>query len=143
MGVRRNRQVETAWARRGRPSRSPTAGSDNRKPGGRHEIHLSNVFVDDQDKALRFYTEMLGFVKKSEVPLGEARCLTVVSADEPGREVSPTRECSGRRSLCRALLGGGLHPGHGHRADHAQQHDDHDHHPRCGLRQMECHPGVD
>ena len=46
-------------------------------------IHLSSVFVDDQDKALRFYTEMLGFVKKAEIPLGEARWLTVVSPDEP------------------------------------------------------------
>ena len=47
------------------------------------KIHLSNVFVDDQDKALRFYTEMLGFVKKSEIPLGDARWLTVVSPDDP------------------------------------------------------------
>jgi catechol 2,3-dioxygenase-like lactoylglutathione lyase family enzyme len=39
--------------------------------------------VDDQDKALKFYTEVLGFVKKSDVPLGEARWLTVVSPDEP------------------------------------------------------------
>ncbi len=46
-------------------------------------IHLASVFVDDQDKALRFYTEILGFVKKIEVPLGEARWLTVVSADAP------------------------------------------------------------
>lgn len=46
-------------------------------------IHLSSVFVDDQDKALRFYTEVLGFVKKTEVPLGEARWLTVVSPDDP------------------------------------------------------------
>ena len=46
-------------------------------------IHLSSIFVDDQDKALRFYTEVLGFEKKTEVPLGEARWLTVVSADEP------------------------------------------------------------
>lgn len=46
-------------------------------------IHLCSVLVDDQDKALRFYTEVLGFVKKTEVPLGEARWLTVVSAEEP------------------------------------------------------------
>jgi catechol 2,3-dioxygenase-like lactoylglutathione lyase family enzyme len=39
--------------------------------------------VDDQDKALRFYTEVLGLVKKTEMPLGEARWLTVVSSDEP------------------------------------------------------------
>ncbi len=46
-------------------------------------INLSSVFVDDQDKALRFYTQVLGFVKKTEVPLGEARWLTVVSPDSP------------------------------------------------------------
>ena len=44
-------------------------------------IHLTSVFVDDQDQALRFYTEVLGFVKKTEVPLGEAKWLTVVSPD--------------------------------------------------------------
>ncbi|WP_440105376.1 VOC family protein [Streptosporangium sp. H16] len=47
------------------------------------KIHLSSVFVDDQDKALRFYTDVLGFVKKTEVPLGEHRWLTVVSPDDP------------------------------------------------------------
>ncbi|RYJ30438.1 lactoylglutathione lyase [Streptomyces sp. L-9-10] len=49
------------------------------------KIHLTSVFVDDQADALRFYTEILGFVKKHDVPLGEEhRWLTVVSADEPG-----------------------------------------------------------
>ncbi|MFE2037243.1 VOC family protein [Streptomyces scopuliridis] len=47
------------------------------------KIHLSSVFVDDQDKALRFYTDVLGFVKKTEVPLGEDRWLTVVSPEDP------------------------------------------------------------
>ncbi|MET9436509.1 VOC family protein [Streptomyces sp. NPDC006551] len=46
-------------------------------------IHLSSVFVDDQDKALRFYTDVLRFVKKTEVPLGEDRWLTVVSPEDP------------------------------------------------------------
>ncbi|MGS2640144.1 VOC family protein [Streptosporangium sp. LJ11] len=46
------------------------------------KIHLSSVFVDDQDKALRFYTDVLGFVKKTEIPLGEHRWLTVVSPDD-------------------------------------------------------------
>ncbi|MFC4333465.1 VOC family protein [Streptomyces andamanensis] len=46
-------------------------------------IHLSSVFVDDQEKALRFYTEVLGFVKKHDVPVGPDRWLTVVSAEEP------------------------------------------------------------
>jgi catechol 2,3-dioxygenase-like lactoylglutathione lyase family enzyme len=46
-------------------------------------IHLTSVLVDDQDKALKFYTEVLGFVKKTEVPLGEHRWLTVVSPEDP------------------------------------------------------------
>jgi catechol 2,3-dioxygenase-like lactoylglutathione lyase family enzyme len=46
-------------------------------------INLSSVLVHDQEVALRFYTEVLGFVKKTEVPLGEHRWLTVVSPDEP------------------------------------------------------------
>ncbi|MFI6638797.1 VOC family protein [Streptomyces sp. NPDC050504] len=46
-------------------------------------IHLTSVFVDDQDKALSFYTGVLGFVKKTEVPLGEDRWLTVVSPEAP------------------------------------------------------------
>ncbi|MEU6605698.1 VOC family protein [Streptomyces shenzhenensis] len=47
------------------------------------KIHLSSVFVDDQEKALRFYTDVLGFVKKHDIPLGEDRWLTVVSPEEP------------------------------------------------------------
>ncbi|WP_026452917.1 VOC family protein [Saccharomonospora iraqiensis] len=46
-------------------------------------ITLTNVFVDDQAKALRFYTEVLGFAGKEDVPLGEDRWLTVVSAEHP------------------------------------------------------------
>jgi catechol 2,3-dioxygenase-like lactoylglutathione lyase family enzyme len=46
-------------------------------------INVTSVLVDDQDKALRFYTEVLGFMKKTEIPLGEARWLTVVSPEEP------------------------------------------------------------
>lgn len=46
-------------------------------------INLTSVFVDDQDKALKFYTEVLGFIKKTEVPLGKDRWLTVVSAEDP------------------------------------------------------------
>jgi len=51
--------------------------------GATMRIKLTIVYVDDQDKALRFYTEVLGFVKKTEIPLGEAPWLTVVSPDEP------------------------------------------------------------
>jgi catechol 2,3-dioxygenase-like lactoylglutathione lyase family enzyme len=46
-------------------------------------INLTSVCVDDQDKALAFYTDVLGFVKKTDIPLGEARWLTVVSPEEP------------------------------------------------------------
>ena len=46
-------------------------------------IILTGVFVTDQDKALRFYTETLGFVKKHDVPVGEFKWLTVVSPDDP------------------------------------------------------------
>src|SRR5512143_1039673 len=46
-------------------------------------IKLTSVMVDDQDKALRFYTEVLGFVKKMDVPAGEFRWLTVVSPEGP------------------------------------------------------------
>jgi catechol 2,3-dioxygenase-like lactoylglutathione lyase family enzyme len=47
------------------------------------KITLCSVFVDDQDKALAFYTNVLGFVKKTEVPLGEHKWLTVVSPQAP------------------------------------------------------------
>jgi len=46
-------------------------------------INLASVLVDDQQKALRFYTEVLGFVKKNDVPLGEHSWLTVVSPEAP------------------------------------------------------------
>jgi len=45
-------------------------------------IVLSSVFVDDQARALDFYTTKLGFIKKADVPLGDARWLTVVSPDD-------------------------------------------------------------
>ncbi|PCD89743.1 VOC family protein [Vibrio mediterranei] len=46
------------------------------------KIALTSVPVNDQDKALDFYTNMLGFVKKAEVPVGEHKWLTVVSPQE-------------------------------------------------------------
>jgi catechol 2,3-dioxygenase-like lactoylglutathione lyase family enzyme len=46
-------------------------------------INLASVLVDDQDKAERFYTEVLGFSKKTEIPMGRYRWLTVVSPDDP------------------------------------------------------------
>ncbi|MFY1671217.1 VOC family protein [Plantactinospora sp. WMMB334] len=46
-------------------------------------INITSVLVDDQAKALAFYTEKLGFVKKTDVPAGEARWLTVASPADP------------------------------------------------------------
>jgi catechol 2,3-dioxygenase-like lactoylglutathione lyase family enzyme len=46
-------------------------------------IYITSVLVDDQEKALRFYTDVLGFVKKHDVPVGGARWLTVVSPAAP------------------------------------------------------------
>ena len=47
------------------------------------KIKVTNVFVDDQEKALRFYTEVLGFVKKADFSNGPYRWLTVGSPEEP------------------------------------------------------------
>jgi catechol 2,3-dioxygenase-like lactoylglutathione lyase family enzyme len=47
-------------------------------------IVVMSVMVDNQDNALEFYTRKLGFVKRTEIPLGEAKWLTVVSPDDPG-----------------------------------------------------------
>jgi catechol 2,3-dioxygenase-like lactoylglutathione lyase family enzyme len=46
-------------------------------------IVVTSIFVDDQEKALQFYTDVLGFSKKADIPMGEARWLTVVSPDDP------------------------------------------------------------
>jgi predicted enzyme related to lactoylglutathione lyase len=46
-------------------------------------IVVTSVFVEDQNKALAFYTEVLGFVRKTDIPLGEARWITVASAADP------------------------------------------------------------
>jgi predicted enzyme related to lactoylglutathione lyase len=47
------------------------------------KIKLTNVFVDDQEKALRFYTDVLGFVKKADFSNGPFRWLTVTSPEDP------------------------------------------------------------
>jgi catechol 2,3-dioxygenase-like lactoylglutathione lyase family enzyme len=47
------------------------------------KITVTSVLVDDQAKALSFYTDVLGFAKKNDIPLGEHRWLTVVSPDAP------------------------------------------------------------
>ena len=51
-------------------------------------IKLTSIMVDDQDKALKFYTDVLGFKKKVEIPVGEFRWLTVVSPESPDVELS-------------------------------------------------------
>ena len=46
-------------------------------------IKLTSIMVDDQDKGLRFYTEVLGFTKKHDIPVGEYRWITVTSPEGP------------------------------------------------------------
>jgi len=46
-------------------------------------IVVTSVLVDDQEKALRFYEDVLGFERKADIPMGEARWLTVVSPQDP------------------------------------------------------------
>jgi catechol 2,3-dioxygenase-like lactoylglutathione lyase family enzyme len=47
------------------------------------KIVVTSVLVDDQEKALHFYTDVLGFQKKQDIPMGDARWLTVVSRQDP------------------------------------------------------------
>lgn len=62
-------------------------------------IHMTNVFVDDQQKALDFYTGILGFKKKHDIPVGgDDRWLTVVSAEGPD-DVELLLEPSGHRAV--------------------------------------------
>jgi len=58
-------------------------GPENRNPGVNMKIVVTSVMVNDQDKALKFYTEVLGFVKKTDIPMGGPRWLTVVSPEQP------------------------------------------------------------
>jgi RNA polymerase sigma factor (sigma-70 family) len=72
------------WLRQ--PNQNTTAAS-NPMTTSTPQIKLASVMVDDQDKALKFYTEVLGFIRKNDTPTGEpggARWLTVVSPEEPG-----------------------------------------------------------
>ena len=73
-------------------------------------IVVTSVLVDDQDRALRFYTDVLGFVKKIDVPLGVHRWLTVVSPDDPdGVElVLEPDEHPAARPFKRALVEDGI-----------------------------------
>ena len=61
-------------------------------------IKLTSIMVDDQTKALKFYTEIFGFVKKMEFPAGQYRWLTVVSSEAPDVQLSlePNANPAGR-----------------------------------------------
>lgn len=76
------------------------------------KIKLASVPIDDYDKALKFYTEMLGFVKKHDIPLGEgARWITVVSPEEPnGTELllEPNATYPAMRALRESLVKDGI-----------------------------------
>ena len=82
--------------------------------GGRSmRINVTSVLVDDQDKALEFYTDVLGFVKKTEIPLGEARWLTVVSPEDPdGTELLLEPDAHPAAGPFKAALVAGRHPVH-------------------------------
>jgi catechol 2,3-dioxygenase-like lactoylglutathione lyase family enzyme len=73
-------------------------------------INVMSVLVDDQAKAMRFYTEVLGFVRKTEIPLGEHSWLTVVSPEDPeGTELSlESDEHPAARPFKRALVEDGI-----------------------------------
>jgi predicted enzyme related to lactoylglutathione lyase len=75
------------------------------------KIKLTSVSVSDQDKALKFYTEVLGFVKKNDISLGEAKWLTVVSPSEPnGTELllEPNAHYPAMKALKEALVKDGI-----------------------------------
>jgi catechol 2,3-dioxygenase-like lactoylglutathione lyase family enzyme len=76
------------------------------------KIKLTSVAIEDYDKALKFYTEVLGFVKKRDIPLGEgARWITVVSPEDPdGTELllEPNADYPAMQALREALLKDGI-----------------------------------
>ena len=76
------------------------------------KITLTSVPIDDYDKALNFYTEVLGFVKKRDIPLGQgARWLTVVSPEDPdGTELllEPNADYPAMKALKEALVQDGI-----------------------------------
>ncbi len=75
-------------------------------------IKLTSISIDDYDKALKFYTDVLGFVKKRDIPLGAgARWITVVSAEEPdGTELllEPNADYPAMKALKEALVKDGI-----------------------------------
>ena len=76
------------------------------------KIKLESVSIDDYDKALKFYTEVMGFEKKRDIPLGEgARWITVVSPQEPnGTELllEPNAGYPAMKALKEALMKDGM-----------------------------------
>lgn len=76
------------------------------------KIKLASVPIDDYDKALKFYTEMMGFQKKRDIPLGDgARWITVVSPEEPeGTELllEPNSEYPAMKALKEDLVNDGI-----------------------------------
>jgi catechol 2,3-dioxygenase-like lactoylglutathione lyase family enzyme len=76
------------------------------------KITLTSVSIDDYDKALKFYTEALGFIKKRDIPLGEgARWITVVSPEaQDGTELllEPNAEYPAMKALKEALVKDGM-----------------------------------
>jgi catechol 2,3-dioxygenase-like lactoylglutathione lyase family enzyme len=76
------------------------------------KIKLASVSIDDYAKALRFYTDILGFVKKHDIPLGgDARWLTVVSPEEPDCTellLEPNAEYPAMKALKEALVKDGI-----------------------------------
>lgn len=76
------------------------------------KIKLTSVSIDDYDKALKFYTEVMGFVLKRDIPLGDgARWITVVSPDEPdGTELllEPNANYPAMKALKEALFKDGI-----------------------------------
>ena len=76
------------------------------------KIKLTSVLVDDQDKALRFYTNVLGFVKKADIPVGQFKWLTVVSPEErDGAELAlEPNENPAAKTFQKALFDQGIPP---------------------------------
>ena len=76
------------------------------------KIKLTSVSIDDYDKALKFYTEVMGFLKKRDIPLGDgARWITVVSPEEPdGTELllEPNAEYPAMKALKESLRKDGI-----------------------------------
>ena len=72
-------------------------------------INLNSIFVDDQDKALAFYTQVLGFVKSQEIPAGQYRWLSVRSPEGGDTELSLEPDANpAARTYQQALMSQGI-----------------------------------